>query len=45
MVSIRIERVGAKKGCLDDTRECHSYLLLASSDSNAGLSQNIRLLN
>jgi hypothetical protein len=40
--------VEAKKGCLDDTRECHSYLLLASitiSGSNAGLSQNMRLLN
>ena len=45
MVSIRIERVGAKKGCLDDARECHSNLLLAGSGSNAGLSQNMRLLN
>jgi hypothetical protein len=39
--------VEAKKGCLDDTRECHSYLLLVFtvSGSNAGLSQNTRLLN
>ena len=35
--------INPSKGWLDDTQECHSYVLMAGSGSNTGLSQNMRL--